>query len=183
MAVTILPIDESNAEEAAEILVEAIGENFIDADGVMELPISLVAVEDGKLVGVGLAEVVPFEEVPILFPEDQEYLADELPFEEGETIGYLSALGVRAEAQGRGIGSLLVRERIERLHEQGADHLLAFAWKSEAKGCHVGPLLEREGMRPFCEIERFWEQDSQISEHNCPYCTEGCFCSCVIYLG
>lgn len=180
MGIKILKTRAEHAAAAVELLTETVALPYV-IDDVLCADVSLVALEDDRLVGAAIATLVSAKEVMELFPPDQAGYAEKLPFESDDIVGFLTAVGVDPRQRGRGIGGRLVRERVRRLRRKGATRFLAFAWKTKQLGCHAAPILEAAGLQPLFEIDGFWREEMQEARMDCPFCGPVCDCACVIY--
>jgi ribosomal protein S18 acetylase RimI-like enzyme len=102
----------------------------------------LLADEDGRLVGYGLAHVMPAEET---------WVAD--TWVTGPRIGEIESLGVLPEHRGRGIGSRLLEELDEALREAGVTDVILGALAGNSAAIR---LYERHGFAPtWLYLSRF----------------------------
>ena len=174
---------QASAPRIVDLFDREIGEGIFAPEDVLDSSIALAAFDQGALVGAAIAEICTGRTVVDIFPDNQRWIAELLPFKPREKVGELQMLAVEPGARSRGIGRALLKARIDRLEAQGVKRLIAFAWTSEQGGCHAGPLLEEAGLRPLVTVERFYEAETLENGVGCPVCGhDGCRCAAVIYI-
>lgn len=136
------------------------------------------------LVGGLLAEVVSPNALTATFLNGYDFVKNNarvVRLQSGQA-GLIRAIAVEEHARGRGVATRLVEDATSELARRGAAGFYAFAWTSEAKGCHLGGVLERAGFSPVrCFSEAFREFSLRHNCH-CPYCGQPCRCDAWLYV-
>ncbi|MCF8033896.1 MAG: GNAT family N-acetyltransferase [Desulfarculaceae bacterium] len=101
-----------------------------------------------------------------------------------EKIGILDAAAIAPEAQGGGLGRLLVRALYQKLLSRGAGVVCAMAWRTVDGHTNAAKLLEENGFVEELSIQGYWNRVVDSPEgHHCPVCPEPpCQCHGVLYL-
>jgi GNAT superfamily N-acetyltransferase len=164
------------ATDAARLYDVELGRGILTVDNITSADVSVAAWDEWTLVGAALAQIKTPAELADYFASAPGII-ERLPFAPDERVGYLQAIAVSPEYRGQGVGARLLAARIERLAELGVDRLIACAWSSQAFGCHVGPLLEKAGMRPIGRAAHFYN-----GWLPCPICNAECDCAAIVYV-
>lgn len=98
-----------------------------------------------------------------------------------QEIGVVKSIAVALGAQGRGLGTELLRAGADEFRKRGIEAACAVAWK---RGDHINikGVLERASFTPFAEVPDYWGEESLRLGYGCPACgTPPCRCSAVMY--
>ena len=137
--------------------------------------LALGAFINEELISVGCAELI----------SNYSYYT---PFEAGiaerlkdKTVGSLCTLCVREDYQGKGIGQLVSKKRIQWLEQRGCDFILGVSWKSGLK--HTSNrVFEKMGFELINTVDEFFKEDAIKYPFNCPGCkVHPCLCSAALY--
>ena len=92
-----------------------------------------------------------------------------------QPVGLLKSLVVDSRFRNMGIGSFLTQHRL--YYMEHCDWIGVVCWLSK-NGIMAGRILERFGLRRFCEKKQFWKN----SGIPCPECGTVCLCSAILYI-
>jgi GNAT superfamily N-acetyltransferase len=99
---------------------------------------------------------------------------------EGKQVGSLSLSAVVPEMRGRGLGSALMRARLDWLREQGCNYAVGISWKSGL--AHTSQtVFDRHDFTVLATSDSFFEAESQKYGHGCPVCGSPCRCRALFY--
>jgi GNAT superfamily N-acetyltransferase len=160
-AVMLRRLSKEDRPAVDHLLDEALGRGFWDPSRDLD-DIVVVAVEHGRLVGVGSASIE----------------ADAKPSE--GSVGHLRLVAVVDSARRHGVATSLVSELSTLCETRGAETLVAYAWVHGQDG--IAPLagvLERAGYRFDRRIEHFYR--AAVADP-CPACGQApCVCPADLY--
>jgi ribosomal protein S18 acetylase RimI-like enzyme len=133
----------------------------------------LLAVDVERIVGMGIVEIFHREGV-------EEYLAvDTEGYPIGDVNGVMHALAVHEEWEGRGIGTELLRLRLELVREgHDADAAFGVAWL-RPHTADSSVLFETVGFDRLDTVDEYY-RDLE-SDRDCPDCGQPCTCAAAIY--
>lgn len=94
----------------------------------------------------------------------------------------LHSVAVSPHAQGKGVGSFLVREVMEVLSALGVGRVVSVGWTDD-QGCHIEGVLTRNGFTSLGDVSGYWRQDSIVNGYDCPTCGNPCSCVARLFLG
>lgn len=86
---------------------------------------------------------------------------------------------VKAEWEGRGIGSAFYRRRLHTLAEQGVTHVFGISWHRPTDMRDSRMLFEKWGFEAFATVERYYERTNP--RKHCPTCGGPCRCTASLY--
>ncbi|MET4144324.1 ribosomal protein S18 acetylase RimI-like enzyme [Arthrobacter sp. UYCo732] len=100
----------------------------------------------------------------------------------GNLVGELKSSAVTPAARGQGIGSAMVRERLDYLRGQGCRYAVSASWVSN-NGAHssLGPLA-RAGFERVAAIPGYWAADQEAAGYLCEDCGAACTCTAIIMI-
>ena len=135
----------------------------------------VAAFNELQLIGIGVAEIL--DNADFYRPFD-----DSLPSElAGKIIGSFTTLSVHENYQGKGIGSLLSRKRLEWLIEYRCEVVLGVSWVSGFKGTS-DRTFESVGFKPIKRSKDFYGLYSLKKPFDCPACHRiPCTCEAILY--
>jgi GNAT superfamily N-acetyltransferase len=135
----------------------------------------LVGLRGGEVVAVACAEIV--RDLAYYEPFDAT-IGQRLG---GTKVGSLRTMSVRADLQGRGIGTRLSRRRLAWLRAHGCAWALGVSWVSGLPGTSR-PVFEKLGFAPVREIAAFYRDAALRQPFACPGCRQHpCVCPAILY--
>ena len=85
---------------------------------------------------------------------------------------------VRADWEGRGVGSAFYERRLEELAARNVPHAFGVAWHRPA-AVDSRALFEKYGFTPLASVDRYYARIGRRSE--CPLCEDTCTCDASLY--
>ena len=139
-----------------------------------ELPVyGLLAIDVEQIVGVGIAQVYHREGI-------EQYLAvDTDGYPTGDANGVMHAGVVHEDWEGRGLGTELMRLRLELLREaHDVDAVFGVSW-IRPHTVDSSVLFEKLGFTRLDTVDDYYERTS--GSRDCPDCEQSCTCAGAIY--
>lgn len=175
--------DQRTLTEASSLLNSYLGDGFVRPSELEQLTTGrgvLVRALDGagQLVGAATARVLNQRDLYAV----QERLrragirADLV----GNLVGELKSAAVVPEARGLGIGSAMIRARMEFLAAQGCAMILCASWATAGRSSQG--LLEAAGFRQLAAIPGYWSDEQSTAGYLCPSCGTHCVCTAFVML-
>jgi GNAT superfamily N-acetyltransferase len=128
-----------------------------------------------RLIGLGKAEII--ENFDYYLP----FVSDVYAQLEGKKVGSFSTLSIVEDLQGKGIGQIIGRNRIEWLKSQNCDVAFGVSWVSGLKNTS-DRVFERLGFKAIRKVEGFYEKSSLLDPFICPGCGDPpCTCAAILY--
>jgi len=133
-----------------------------------------VTFPDGEVVGVSFLDVGGPAYI-------REYLGLgeldlQVPFADRNGVFHLSC--VRADWEGRGIGSAFYERRLAVLADRNVPRAVGIAWHRPAD-VDSRALFEKHGFTRLATVERYYSRTG--TRPNCPRCTGTCLCTASLY--
>jgi len=100
----------------------------------------------------------------------------QVPLADRNGIFHMSC--VRADWEGRGIGSAFYERRLAVLADRGLPHAVGIAWHRRA-GIDSRVLFEKHDFTCVATVERYYSRTD--SRPHCPVCTGACTCTASLY--
>ncbi len=150
-------------------------ENYLIKKANSSDAIILCAFLNNKLASVGGAEIISnFDYYKPFESNIAERLKD-------KKVGSLCTLCVREDLQGKGIGQMMTRKRLDWLENRGCDLVIGVSWASGLS--HTSNrVFEKFGFHKIKEVKEFYKEDAIKHPFNCPGCkTQPCICSAALY--
>lgn len=179
--IQISDISEKQVSAVLNIAEKQLGEAYIEVDDILnEENIALAATISGKLVGFCTGKKLAVSELYKKIPQLSQKKLKQL--EVVDEVGMVASMATDSTETGKGIGTELLSECVNKLQTMGLNVLVMAGWKSE-KGVHIGSLAKKLGFEEMLEIEKFWYEDSKANGYRCPSCGEPpCECSAVVFI-
>lgn len=136
-----------------------------------------------RLLGAATASVLPRTRAQEAFPPGQRgELAEEIlaGLPSAARLGFLHTSVVEEAERRKGVGSALLRSRLEWLRYEGASGALSFLWQHPREGARAASLMERYGLNKICEVAGFWAAAHEGGSE-CAACGAGCECRALLY--
>jgi GNAT superfamily N-acetyltransferase len=130
-----------------------------------------VAVDRTEVVGFGIAAVAPAEYA-------NDYVGDTLDLDVPDSTGILHILVVDADYEGRGIGTELVKKRLQWLTTTDAEAAIGTAWHREDH-YDSRALFAKFGFERVATIEEYYLKTHGHTD--CPDCEDECRCDASIW--
>lgn len=130
---------------------------------------------DDKLVSVGCSEIIDDFKYYTSFDSD---IVERF---QNKKIGSLSTLCVREDLQGKGIGQLLTKKRMQWLQSQKCDLVIGISWVSGL--AHTSKrVFEKLDFKAVKEVPDFFKAGALKHPFDCPGCkSHPCACSAILY--
>ncbi|OUR93532.1 hypothetical protein A9Q84_18860 [Halobacteriovorax marinus] len=137
--------------------------------------LALGAFVDGDLVSVGCAEMITEFSYYVPFEEN---ILERL---KGHKVGSLCTLCVREDFQGKGIGQLISKRRMDWLKNNKCNLILGISWLSGLS--HTSDrVFNKLGFHLISDVDEFFKESAIKYPFNCPGChTQPCKCSAALY--
>lgn len=167
-------------EDAVELLNRTQGkgifpQNYIQAITTSPWAQAFGSFIDGKLIGVGVAEIINTFDFYIPFDPN---ITNEL---KNRVVGSFSTLAVEEKYQGQGIGKKISIERFRWLTERGCTTILGVSWASGLKNTS-DRVFEKMGFTAVKTVEHFFKDMSIERNFLCPACKViPCRCAGILY--
>jgi GNAT superfamily N-acetyltransferase len=181
--IKIRPISLKDISEVEQLLAIQLGDGFIDASTLIKCVnqsnyIGLVAEYDRKIYGAALGYTFPVQQITRHLKTASFYIKDKL--HECSEIGVTKTTAILPGHTGKGIGSLLIAERMK-WFEQNCDAVILPCWE-ESNGA-AKKILKKTGFQYITTIPEYWKKDSLTTYFNCARCGQPpCLCTASIYL-
>jgi ribosomal protein S18 acetylase RimI-like enzyme len=118
-------------------------------------------VNDEPIIGFYIAEVLNRQRKAEVFPEDLNSDA----VENSETVGYLRAIAVKSDYEGKGVGSRLLGDCLDQLSSHGVTVVCTFV-HPETDDARLKSMLSHYGFENKGKIDGFWETIDNVTECN-----------------
>ena len=139
----------------------------------------LIALLEGKLVGIATARVLPENDFDYYVPFGKE--AVERLFQQ-HRVGSMETASVTESLQGQGIGQELTRHRIRWLSEAGCTPVIGVSWESGLANTS-DRVFTKLGFERLSQVRGFYAHDSVRRGFICPVCgSPPCRCSASLYV-
>jgi GNAT superfamily N-acetyltransferase len=139
----------------------------------------LIALLEGKLVGIATARVLPENDFDYYVPFGKE--AVERLFQQ-HRVGSMETASVTESLQGQGIGQELTRHRIRWLSEAGCTAVIGVSWESGLANTS-DRVFTKLGFERLSQVRGFYAHDSVRRGFICPVCgSPPCRCSASLYV-
>lgn len=179
---TTCPLAMEHVEDILALAEEQMGKGFLQKETLLQHlhqvdHFGQVVVEEGRVLGFSLMEIVDRKSLAQRMKgAEQWFLAY---FAAYEQLGYRSLTAVAATAQGRGIGSCLVKEGLALL-SQKVPVVVCDAWHSSHPS--AGHVLLQNGYKALRKFPHYWREESLQQGYTCSHCgAPPCQCTAVIY--
>ena len=136
----------------------------------------VAAFQDLELIGVAVAQLLSNNDY---YQPFSPLIVDHLY---QKRVGSLSTSCVREDVQGKGVGSELMRVRLEWLRSKTCNSFVGISWVS-GKPHTSNRVFEKFGFKKVNEVKNFFYQASLDHPFVCPACGgPPCICSAIMYL-
>jgi len=176
---------EKDLNEIYEISNEQLGFNYIKKDSIKHLinnnfAIILIFEENKEILGFSLFEIIDNDRLKLELKTLYKKLDKKI--KNSNNFGFLNIVAVKEKSKGKGIGSLLTLETIDKVKQQNIKYTFSLAWQNKTK-INIGNILLRSGFKQLQKIENYYYEDSIAKKYSCPTCGEPpCKCSAIVYI-
>lgn len=174
----------SVATEAAALLNESLGSNFIRPSALAELTLEGGGVlirarsRDGNLLGAATARVLDQKSHTRL--QDRLRLAAADAGLGGRRVGEIKSIVVAPGARGMGLGTIMLAACLDFLKAGGCRYVVSASWVSaDPRHSSLG-MFERAGFAQLATIPSYWADDQKVAGYLCPTCGPECVCAAII---
>jgi len=137
--------------------------------------ISLAIFIENRLISVGCAELI--NKFDFYKPFDDK-ISKRL---QNKTVGSLCTLSVHEDYQGKGIGQIVTKKRMDWLKNKKCDLVFGVSWVSGLRNTS-DRVFEKLGFRAVNKVEAFFKETSIKRPFECPGCkAQPCRCSAILY--
>ena len=181
-AFCLQPIQACDIEEVQNLCDECVGKNLYSKDeitaaiGVPDRFFYVLKTQTGKAVGYVYYCLTDVRTIVQQTKLDAQRFRS-ICADDGERVGKLQSMGVRAQYRGIGLASRMTQFVTEKLKANGVETVFSICWKPSGVAPLAKALLEC-GFTYLTDAEKVWyDADGLI----CPYCEGRCLCDAEIY--
>lgn len=172
---------QSDFSIANELVGEALGSGWYTVEkfeAMSQAPNTrLLGARDASAALLGVANAVRLDSEEVAFYRVFGEAADVL---EGRRVGALSLSAIVPSMRGKGLGSALMRARLEWLREQDCDYAVGISWQSGL--AHTSKtVFDRHDFSVLGRSDTFFEDESKKHGYGCPVCGFPCRCKALFY--
>jgi GNAT superfamily N-acetyltransferase len=181
------PSSSEYVDSVTKIFNETLGEKYVTSEQVFGYIQNLdthivLALYDGEAVGVSVAKI--FHSLPDVGHFSPEMVSNFVHNIFDYSLEFpaimLKHIVVSPIMQKRNVGTKLLQRTLQWAVRQNSYIIFVLGWK-DYTGCHVEPLLMKNGFHNEGEFKNFWHEDSIVQQYFCPTCGNPCECSAVLF--
>ena len=183
MAREIRVFEPLDVEQAIDVFNSQFGDNYISKKLLLsylenDQAVCIICKDKEEILGVSIAVIDSLEKTSKQLLKDQYWFLSEL--KDSQKIVLRKHMAVKPGYKGKGIGSLLVQESVNRL-KTISDKIITIVWK-EGDGEIMNKLMTKNNFEAIKIIQDYWKEDSIQQQYICPECKGiPCGCSAIIY--
>jgi ribosomal protein S18 acetylase RimI-like enzyme len=171
------------AIEAAALLNASLGSGFITPSDLTGLGRQGLLVrargKRGQLLGAATARVLDQDPVNALQAKLRAAGISDSGLG-GYRVGEIKSSAVIPAARGRGIGTQMLKARLEFLKGHGCRYAVCASWiSSDINNTSIG-LLEKAGFAQLAAVRGYWADEQTTAGYSCPDCGRRCTCTAAI---
>lgn len=167
--------------QAAALLNSALGKGFVDAATLSETAMdgksTLVRAMDrqGQLLGAATARILDRGRASAM--QARLRAAGIKVDMKSHPVGELTSSAVAPAARGRGIGTELVRVRMEFLRAGGCRYVVCASWVAGHRLQTSAGLLRHAGFKHLGQVPLYWAEERKRAGYLCAACGADCVCA------